>query len=68
MDDPDHRGATLRALLWLEENALQVMRDAGERAFERGDLSFIRRFSQSGAVRHLAAEWLTQREGEGSGR
>ena len=67
-DHKDHRAATLRALLWLGEDALPIMKSVGEGAFQREDLSLVRRFSQSGAVRKLAAGWLMKRGGEGGGK
>ncbi|MBE3125465.1 MAG: hypothetical protein IMZ57_07370 [Acidobacteria bacterium] len=56
-DRADPEG-TLRALLWLGEDALPIMKNAGKGAFKREELSLIRRYTQSGAVRELVVSWL----------
>jgi len=54
----ERREETLRALLWMGEDALEVLNKAGRGAFEKDGLFLIRTHSQSAAVRKLADQWL----------
>ena len=65
ISDKDHSAAAVRALLWLGEDALPVMKKVGCQALKREDLYLIHRYSQSSAVRKLAANWLREKAGEG---
>ena len=64
LSDQADRPSTIRALLWLGEDALAIMKKADKTAFEREELSLIRRHSQSVAVRDLVAGWFRESAGD----